>query len=282
MVAERVLPADTDRANAVLDFAQPEDTLFWRVYPQPGKPENTTVTPPGGIIFVEQSPTQSVEAVAEEIFTNNDAELSPVRSTVSAPETETGMLPAEQEKLPEITQADVPSEPVPAVSAFSASPEVTVKEPVPAPQPAAENQMPIQKTPEKPAVQKPAIVSIKPVLLKPAAGKILGSSDFNIHSPQIIFTWHGVKGASSYIFALYKGKYTTKPLFSVSVKGTSFTLKGARFTLLENGSFSWTVRAVASLKGKRFESLQAYSGFSIELPEPGQTEIDTSNLVQTQ
>ena len=270
ILSEQTLPADQTRSSIPLDFAQAEDTVFWRAIPADngsGTADTGTLYP-SGVIFIEKPVVQTVRTVASSVLDAKTAEI--VAQAVQEPSAKAAVpeavtVPATA--VPSVVE-EKKSEPVPVPAIETAVKAVPEKKTEPsAPKP-------------KPAEILPPIVSAVPGLISPVPGKVFTDADFSADAPQIDFKWKPVKTASSYVFVLHKGGAAGKQLLSVTVKEPAFALKGDDIALLDDGSFTWTVMAKNTVKGKPYESQMASAGFKVSLSTLSNVQIDTSKLLK--
>ena len=146
------------------------------------------------------------------------------------------------------------------------------------PKPAVkETPKPVVKEEPKPVEKpEPAIVKEKPALSEPKANAVI-TEEILMESgePKVNFAWEKVNGAQKYIFT-YKNS-SGKVLLEKSVKETKYVLDDV--DVLDEGKFTWSVKAVLTEDGKEYSSRTAEQSFEIKLSEIESASIDTSNLV---
>lgn len=291
IIETKYFSSENGRASFKLDFAVPDDIIFWRAVSDDENAKETNVIP-SGIIMVHAPVAESFTLAATEVFGEEQAKVMeenitaaeqkseaaieelinkeisvPVTQTVE--ETQIEEAPLETEIVDEVIAEPVEEKVVPVEEKF-----VPVEEPKPA---VKETPKPVVKEEPKPVEKpEPAIVKEKPVLSAPKANAVI-TEDILMESgdPKINFAWEKVSGAQKYIFCFKNS--SGKVLLEKSLKETKFVLDDV--DILDEGKFTWSVKAVLTEDGKEYSSRVAEQSFEIKLSEIESASIDTSNLL---
>jgi len=278
-----MLPAGAKNSYIALDFADDTDTLYWRATPVQA-PDDSQF--PSGILFVRLPEEKPVSLIARDAFGPDQS--AHIQLIVEKADKDNAMAFSQQEVQagsgPAITSAasvksaddvqNIGSEAVPQLQEPAAA--VKAEQPAAVAAPARPAAKKMSAAPAA-APQVPGLVEKTPSLTAPVSGKVFTDSNFASDDPQIHFAWNPVNGAQSYVFAIYSGN---KKVLTRTVKKTSYILSGDGLSLLENGTFSWTVTAAAKIGGREYQSKSGTSSFVIKLSDLNNVEIDTSSLLK--
>lgn len=276
IIETKYFSSENGRASFKLDFAVPDDIIFWRAVSDDENAKETNVIP-SGIIMVHAPVAESFTLAATEVFGEEQAKVMEENITAAEQKSEAAIeeLINKEISVP-VTQT------VEETQIEEASLETEIVDEVIA-EPVEENVVPIVET--KPAVKEepkpvekpePSIVKEKPVLSVPKANAVI-TEDILMESgdPKINFAWEKVSGAQKYIFCFKNS--SGKVLLEKSLKETKFVLDDV--DILDEGKFTWSVKAVLTEDGKEYSSRVAEQSFEIKLSEIESASIDTSNLL---
>ena len=300
IIETKHLVSASGRSSISMDFAQKEDTIFWRAYPLPltiDSPQTQSKEFPRGIIFIQEPQEMKMLNPMMEVFGDSKA-AEKMESAIIKNEEKASNEILEIINLEEKAQKEEIKEPEPAIE--EPKEEIVAEEekpvqvsipPVTKPAPAKKPEAPAKKaepkkaeiknpTPEipKPAVDKtPKLVS-ETSLTSPSKGVEYTEEDFLVDNPEIVFKWKDVGGASNYSFEIKSSG--GKSIISKTVEANSYTVKDDDLAIFDNGTYTWSVTANTTVDGKKYSSKTAQSTFSINISEIESAEVDVSNLLQ--
>lgn len=250
-----------------------KDTIFWRLREENNSSEKTNAAKLGsvahGTIFIQQSPSISVEEVLTSVFTPES--VGSVNVSTSKPNTRHSEAPdttpdATPEIISETNAENLKTLPIAETNAENATIEPNAKSVAPETVSDASIKDEIQFS------------ELKPVLTLPKNNAVFNDAYFE-NSLSISFKWDKLSDAVSYVFEL-KAKQpdgSTKTLISKTLKQNSFTLKDDSLSeIINNGGFAWSVKAI---NASSEETNVVTHNFTVALGEVGNVELDTSNII---